>query len=433
MARSGGSPSNCCVTSSTSDPGSRDQRVFVGLLRPERQRLRQTLTSGASTLKTLYYAGVMEKEVAAGVTQVRTYLPNGAGVIIETTGGASPGTVVRYFHRDRLGSVNVITNEAGAVVERLGYDAWGRRRNADGTDAATNLTSAIDDTGFTGHEMLDDFGLVYMNGRLYDPSLARVVSADPLVSEADDMQGFNRYGYVSNSPLVYTDPSGFSREDNEYPTDGAFTDQQQRASQLQRVEVTGPRLRTPASSASALGAGFLSMGTRGSGLSAFGVSPQVMRGGVAVPGGTGLRPSSLSSTMTRFGAVGLLLSAVLTSPEEIAILQAAEDKKAQEALGADRPPANPNAPPPDNAYDPDGPKAPGRPTAADGFEPPKGGDQWVKNPNGRGSGRLGSDGRVWVPTGPADQSRGDSHGGPHWDVQTGGRRPSYENIRPVRP
>lgn len=101
--------------------------------------------------------------------------------------------------------------------------------------------------------------------------------------------------------------------------------------------------------------------------------------------------------------------------------------------GADRPPANPNAPPPDNAYDPNGPKAPGRPGEAEGFEPPKGGDQWVKNPNGRGYGWLGSDGRVWVPTGPEDPSKGISHGGPHWDVQTGGRRPGYENIRPVRP
>jgi hypothetical protein len=116
---------------------------------------------------------------------------------------------------------------------------------------------------------------------------------------------------------------------------------------------------------------------------------------------------------------------------------------AQDPKGADnndkaapvtvRPPVNPNSPPPDNAYDPSGPKAPGRPSEAEGFEPPKGGDKWVENPNGRGYGWLGSDGRVWVPTGPVDPSKGISHGGPHWDVQTGGRRPSYENIFPVRP
>jgi len=52
--------------------------------------------------------------------------------------------------------------------------------------------------------------------------------------------------------------------------------------------------------------------------------------------------------------------------------------------------------------------------------PPKGGDDWVKNPNGRGHGWKDANGDVWVPTGPATPGRGDAHGGPHWDVQTPG-------------
>ena len=40
----------------------------------------------------------------------------------------------RYFHKDHLGSISVITDEAGAVLERLSYDAWGKRRHADGSD-----------------------------------------------------------------------------------------------------------------------------------------------------------------------------------------------------------------------------------------------------------------------------------------------------------
>jgi RHS repeat-associated protein len=177
---------------------------------PERQRVKQTVTVAGSVTKTIHYAGVMEKEISGAVTQVRTYLPNGVGVIIETSGGANPGTVTRYLHRDRLGSVSAISNETGAVLERHSYDPWGKRRNADGTDAASNLTSAIDDTGFTGHEMLDDLGLVHMNGRVYDPVLGRMTSADPLVPDAADQQAFNRYAYVTNNPLGYTDPSGFA-------------------------------------------------------------------------------------------------------------------------------------------------------------------------------------------------------------------------------
>jgi hypothetical protein len=82
------------------------------------------------------------------------------------------------------------------------------------------------------------------------------------------------------------------------------------------------------------------------------------------------------------------------------------------------------AKPPTNAYDPAGPKAPGKPGATDGFKDPKGGDNWVPNPNGGGNGWLDANGNVWVPTGQG----GGAHGGPHWDVQTPGG--GYDNIRP---
>ena len=31
---------------------------------------------------------------------------------------------LRYFHTNHLNSISVITNESGAVVERLSYDTW---------------------------------------------------------------------------------------------------------------------------------------------------------------------------------------------------------------------------------------------------------------------------------------------------------------------
>ncbi|HMW72473.1 MAG TPA: RHS repeat-associated core domain-containing protein, partial [Cellvibrionaceae bacterium] len=63
--------------------------------------------------------------------------------------------------------------------------------------------------GFTGHEHLDD-GLIHMNGRVYDPVLGRFLSADPMIQAPDNLQSFNRYSYVLNNPLFYTDPSGYS-------------------------------------------------------------------------------------------------------------------------------------------------------------------------------------------------------------------------------
>jgi RHS repeat-associated protein len=119
---------------------------------------------------------------------------------------------VRYSHRDRLGSVTAITDEAGNPVEKLSYDVWGKRRNGDGSvNHAVQPTNPENREGFTEHEHLDAIGLVHMNGRIYDPTIARFMSADPTVPDAGDTQNFNRYSYVLNNPTVYTDPSGFAQ------------------------------------------------------------------------------------------------------------------------------------------------------------------------------------------------------------------------------
>jgi len=47
-----------------------------------------------------------------------------------------------------------------------------------------------------------------MNGRVYDPFLARFLSPDPFVQSPDYSQNFNRYSYAFNNPLKYTDPDG---------------------------------------------------------------------------------------------------------------------------------------------------------------------------------------------------------------------------------
>ena len=114
---------------------------------------------------------------------------------------------------DHLGSVDVVTGATGTVIERLSYDAFGKRRTASGTsvwrDAALPLTGAEIRRGFTDHEHLDAFALIHMNGRIYDPHLGRFLSADPFIQFLASTQGLNRYSYVLNNPLSLTDPSGY--------------------------------------------------------------------------------------------------------------------------------------------------------------------------------------------------------------------------------
>ncbi len=128
------------------------------------------------------------------------------------------------YHYDHLGSIERITPHGSTSTtyvldgqgkpSRYSYDAWGQRRNPDTWSGAPTTTAdgGSDDAtprGYTGHEMLDDLGLVHMNGRIYDPLIGRFLSADVQVQYPDRLQNFNRYSYVDNNPLTRTDPSGF--------------------------------------------------------------------------------------------------------------------------------------------------------------------------------------------------------------------------------
>ena len=128
---------------------------------------------------------------------------------------------VEYWHQDHLGSLISTTDHAGNVTQRYAYDPFGKRRFTNGSyDANGNLvidwsdsTSGGTGRGFTGHEEMDDVGLVNMNGRIFDPTLGLFLQPDPHVVDPWDMQSYNRYGYCWNNPMTCTDPSGFDAED----------------------------------------------------------------------------------------------------------------------------------------------------------------------------------------------------------------------------
>ena len=158
-----------------------------------------------------FIEGVSTELFAAGTTAARwtDYLSVGnAKVGMRVINIAAENVSTRYFHTDHLGSVSVITDENGNVVERLSYDAWGKRRFASGADDPTGSITSQSPRGFTGEEQLDAVGLVHLNGRVYDPLLARFTSADTITESPYSTQGWNRYSYVGNDPLAYTDPSG---------------------------------------------------------------------------------------------------------------------------------------------------------------------------------------------------------------------------------
>ena len=101
---------------------------------------------------------------------------------------------------DNLGSILSVRDENGKKVFDASYDAWGRQ--------TVTLNTIGLHRGYTGHEMLNEFDIINMNGRLYDPVLGRFLSPDNYMQMPDNSQNFNRYSYCLNNPLKYTDPSG---------------------------------------------------------------------------------------------------------------------------------------------------------------------------------------------------------------------------------
>ncbi len=173
----------------------------------DEQRRKGIFKDGSATF-TRYYSGNYEEEVdSSGKVKKIHYISGGdglAGIYINDDGNN------RFYstYCDYQGSLLALTDMNGVVKERYAYDPWGNRRNPASWKDTETRTKFIVDRGYTLHEHLDGFGLINMNGRVYDPLLGMFLSPDPYVQAPGNWLNYNRYGYCYGNPLSYTDPSG---------------------------------------------------------------------------------------------------------------------------------------------------------------------------------------------------------------------------------
>jgi RHS repeat-associated protein len=192
--------------------GGQELRWLYG---PERQRIRETLTGAAHTLHVAGFAGAYWERrlnVTTNVATVTNYLSfGGETVALVTETSTSPGVITTLWQlKDHLGSTTTLLDASGLISgTRKSYDVWGKRRHVTGEDDTTNSIVSASSRDFTGHEFLEELRLVHMGGRIYDPVVARFLSPDPFVQDPFNLQNLNRYSYVLNNPLAYTDPDGF--------------------------------------------------------------------------------------------------------------------------------------------------------------------------------------------------------------------------------
>jgi len=172
------------------------------------ERVKQEIQNGDNISTTIYLGGLCEKITENGSARFLNYVNSPQGLIAIIVRGLTGPPEINYILTDHQGSYHCIADNAGNLVEELSFDAWGRRRNPE-TWTFDNMPSTyLFDRGYTGHEHLDMFGLINMNGRAYDPVTGRFLSVDPFVQAPDFTQSYNRYTYCLNNPLKYTDPTG---------------------------------------------------------------------------------------------------------------------------------------------------------------------------------------------------------------------------------
>jgi RHS repeat-associated protein len=94
----------------------------------------------------------------------------------------------------------VVTDDLGNNIQDITYYPFGQAYNNSG-----NVDVRYK---FTGKELDNSTDLYFYEARYYDAHLARFISADTIVPGPFDPQALNRYSYVRNNPLIYTDPSG---------------------------------------------------------------------------------------------------------------------------------------------------------------------------------------------------------------------------------
>lgn len=185
----------------------------LGLVYGVNKERKKSVTVINGVTRTKYYVGNLYEEeyINSEVRQINYIFANGVAIAIYEKSNVK-GEEYRYLHKDHLGSVQAYSDVNGKLAQELSYDAWGRRRNATNWTYYASLTNANawHPRGFTGHEHLDVFEMINMDGRMYDPALGRFMSPDPFIQSPDYTQSLNRYVYCLNNPLSLVDPSGYS-------------------------------------------------------------------------------------------------------------------------------------------------------------------------------------------------------------------------------
>jgi RHS repeat-associated protein len=166
------------------------------------------------------------KSQTVGGAPVKQYWSIGGNTLTETDGSGNPTAdyiylggkrvaridlqtnTVHYYLSDHINSTSMVVSAAGVVEEESDYYPFGTEVPVTGSE--TNRYK------FTGKERDTESGLDDFGKRYYGNAIGRFITPDPLLNSGHpwNPQSWNRYAYVENNPLRYTDPTGLYKWGN---------------------------------------------------------------------------------------------------------------------------------------------------------------------------------------------------------------------------
>jgi RHS repeat-associated protein len=162
---------------------------------------------------TYQYDGEGRRVSKSGGGATTTYLYDAAGQLLTEYGAVTAASGTQYVGVDGLGSTRLLTDASGNLPPAGGchdYLPFGTELTqgmAGNRGSCFGGTDGVEEK-FTGKERDAETGLDFFEARYLSSAQGRFTSPDAIGGHLEDPQTLNRYAYVRNNPLRFTDPTG---------------------------------------------------------------------------------------------------------------------------------------------------------------------------------------------------------------------------------